>query len=125
MSLTIAVAEIMPGFLELSIAGRLDSTAANQLEREFHGLMEQELRALRINMANVSYVSSMGLRAIFMVSRALKSKGAACQLVSLQPQVLKVFEIVKALPDLGVFASIEEADAYFDAIQGKVLAEKR
>jgi sigma-B regulation protein RsbU (phosphoserine phosphatase) len=38
-------------------------------------------------------------------------------LVNPQPQVRKVFEIVKALPFETIFRNIEEADAYLSKIQ--------
>jgi hypothetical protein len=42
-------------------------------------------------------------------------------MANLQPQIKKVIEIAQALPSESIFASIEEADAYFDAMQKKVL----
>jgi hypothetical protein len=35
----------------------------------------------------------------------------------LQPQIRKVFDILNALPTLQVFTSIQELDAYLDAMQ--------
>ena len=36
---------------------------------------------------------------------------------SMQPQIQKVFEIVKALPNLKMFKDWEEMDEYLDAVQ--------
>jgi hypothetical protein len=41
-------------------------------------------------------------------------------MINLQPQVAKVFEIVKALPDFNIFTSAEEADEYLFNIQKKM-----
>jgi hypothetical protein len=38
-------------------------------------------------------------------------------LANLQPPVQKVFDIVRALPAADIFASVEEMDAYLDAMQ--------
>ena len=43
--------------------------------------------------------------------------------INAQPQIAKVFAIVKMLPPQSMFASREEAGAYFAAIQNKVLEE--
>ncbi len=39
--------------------------------------------------------------------------------INLQPQIRKVFDIVKAIPDSSIFASIDELDKYLDSIQRK------
>jgi len=40
--------------------------------------------------------------------------------INLQPQIQKVFDILKAIPSLKVFASIQELDRYLDLMQKKV-----
>jgi hypothetical protein len=40
-------------------------------------------------------------------------------LTNRQPQIVKVFEIVKALPDLRVFETDEEMDGYLRTMQDK------
>jgi anti-anti-sigma regulatory factor len=42
-------------------------------------------------------------------------------LLNLQPQVRKVFDIIKALDGMNVFKSQEEMDEYLTAMQNKVL----
>ena len=37
--------------------------------------------------------------------------------MNLQPQIQKVFDILKAIPTLKVFANIEELDNYLDVMQ--------
>jgi hypothetical protein len=39
------------------------------------------------------------------------------------PQIEKVFEIIKALPDQRIFKNIEELDRYLDRMQKKVVKE--
>ena len=43
--------------------------------------------------------------------------------MNLQPQIEKVFEIIKALPDQRIFKDIEELDRYLDRMQKKVIKE--
>jgi hypothetical protein len=40
--------------------------------------------------------------------------------MNLQPQIQKVFDILKAIPSLKVFANIQELDEYLDLMQKKV-----
>ena len=39
-----------------------------------------------------------------------------------QPQIQKVFDVVKAVPLNEIFSTVAEADAYLDAMQKKVLS---
>jgi hypothetical protein len=51
----------------------------------------------------------------------LKAQNGVLQMVNVQPQIKKVFDIAAALPPETVFASVAEADAYLDMMQKKVL----
>lgn len=42
---------------------------------------------------------------------------------NLQPQIQKVFDIVKAVPLNSIFSSTAEADSYLDLMQKKVLQD--
>jgi len=45
--------------------------------------------------------------------------------MNLQPQIQKVFDILKAIPSLKVFASIEELDRYMDVMQKAVQKQNK
>ena len=57
----------------------------------------------------------------FKARKALAARAGKVLVVNLQPQIRKVFDIVKAVPVSDVFASVAELDAYLDAMQRKVL----
>ncbi len=67
--------------------------------------------------------SSAGLRSLFKAKKAASAKGGQFLIVHVQPSVQKVFDIVKALPSEGIFASIEEMDEYLDGVQRRAKAE--
>jgi anti-anti-sigma regulatory factor len=52
--------------------------------------------------------------------KALKETSGRMVFTNLQPQIQKVFDILKAIPSLKVFASIQELDRYLDSMQKKV-----
>jgi anti-anti-sigma regulatory factor len=56
---------------------------------------------------------------VFKTAKSLRSVGGQLALANRQPQIVKVFEIVKALPDLRVFESDAEMDEYLDAMQDR------
>ena len=68
-------------------------------------------------MKELEYVSSAGLKVIAKACRKMKEKSGAVAITGLQPQIEKVFDIIKALPDFGIFKDDAEADEYFDHMQ--------
>jgi anti-anti-sigma factor len=70
-------------------------------------------------MKDVEYVSSAGVRVILKARKVLKKQNGQALLMHLQPQVKKVFEIIKALPTTQVFTSVAELDRYLDQMQKK------
>ena len=123
MSLTTSVVEKMPGYFEIALTGRLDTETHTQLEKIANDLMGLQAKGVRLDMAKLSYISSMGLRVVLQLAKALKAKKGAFQLTNLQPQIKKVFDIAATLPQGSIFASVKEADDYFDAMQRKALGQ--
>jgi len=111
--------EVRAGTFEVALEGRLDALAADRLELALAPLLAGSPRAVQLNMSGVSYISSRGLAVVISTIKHLRSHGGKLALSGLQPPVRKVFEIAAALPEESVFASPDEADRYFDAIQRK------
>jgi anti-anti-sigma factor len=123
MPLTIAMKEQKPGLIEIALGGRLDTETSPQLEKKLAEILPGPVRAVRFEMSLLDYISSMGIRVLFKAFKTLRSKKAMFLLVNPQPQIKKVLEIAQALPPEAVFQSIQEADAYFDAMQKKALGQ--
>ena len=108
-------------FWEVSLTGSLDTETAPELEEDLAQIFDSDNNKLIFNMTGVDYVSSAGIRIIAMASRKMTEKSGAIALTGLQPQIKKVFDIVKALPSFGIFKDEAEADDYFDHMQKTVL----
>ena len=106
---------------KISLHGRLDTNTTPQLDDILNGLFLGDTLSVVYDLANLEYISSAGLRAIFRTSKELEKKGGQMAVVSLQPQVKKVFDIVKAIPIQSIFASWAEVDEYLDTVQKQVL----
>ena len=104
---------------EIALQGRIDAVSADRLEDALAPILAGSPRTLQLNMAGVSYISSRGLGVVISTIKRLHAHGGKFAMTELQPPVRKVFEIAAALPEESVFASAEEADRYFDAIQRK------
>jgi len=121
MALKVSVAENRSFSRTLRLEGRLDTETAPLLDGELDKVINSTANVLVFDLADLEYISSAGLRTIFRAQQAMAKRSGRTMLVNPQPQVQKVFEIVKAV-DLGaVFVSIKELDEYLDAMQRKVI----
>jgi len=125
MSLTIDYQQQDRRLATLAIAGRLDAQTAPELDAAAvtAGESVDGNATIVLDMKGLDYISSAGLRSIAKLRRAMQARGGTVLLVNPQPQVRKVFDIVKAVPVNEVFTSIAELDAYLDTMQRKVIAE--
>jgi anti-anti-sigma factor len=118
MPLQIVMRERKPGYFELALTGRLDTTTAPQLEQKITALLATPVSGLVLDLARLEYISSMGLRVILGAMKGLNSD--AFMVSNMQPPVQRVFEISQIVPEEQYFASLEEADRYYDEVQRKV-----
>jgi anti-anti-sigma factor len=120
MSLKITAQEKQALYYTVKLEGSLDTSTYPQLESQLRALIVIPAKAIVLDMSKLDYISSMGLRVIFKALKDMQAQGGWLVLSSMQPQIHKVFEIANALPDDGIFETVEEADAYYDAMQKKV-----
>ena len=121
MALTTRISTDRTFSKRVSISGRLDTITAPELEVELDLITKQDIGLLVFDLANLEYISSAGLRVIFKATKTIKAMGGQCGVLKMQPQIKKVFDIVKALPDIPIFKDDQEMDEYLDAMQQKVL----
>jgi anti-sigma B factor antagonist len=120
MSLQIHVEDNNSSILRLSLDGRLDTTTANDLDKSIHNSLTPETQTVILNLQNLNFISSAGLRVLAKVRKTMKSREGKVYFINLTPQVQKVFDIVKAVPLSEVFVSTQELDAYLTAMQAEV-----
>ena len=115
--LRIDVANQGEGRVCVWLNGRLDTQTYAQCEERIRPFLTSATRVLMFDLTGLDYLSSMGLRVLMQTTKALTAHGGRCLLTHLQPAIRQVIEIANALPREAVFASVEEADRYLDAIQ--------
>ena len=105
------------GTYVLTLDGSIDGQTASLLQHKLDQLVAERPALITLDMAKVTYVSSAGLRVILKTQRALNDIKGKLVFMHLQPQVRKVFDIIKALPSMRVFRDLGEMDAYLNRIQ--------
>ena len=101
----------------VALAGALNTDTAPEFEQRLLAVLAgvQELTVL--DMKDLDYISSAGLRVIFKAAKQAKAAGRRLAAANRKPHIDKVFEILKALPDMTVFANEAELDDYLAAMQ--------
>jgi anti-anti-sigma factor len=120
MSLDIKINEQQAGVQKVQLSGRLDTLTAPQLDSALASVLDNA-DTLVFDMADLEYISSAGLRSILVANKRVKANNGRTCILSIQPQIRKVFDVVRALPDVPVFKNDVEMDEYLDMIQRKVL----
>lgn len=121
MSLSIEIAPPANGNQRVALAGRLDTHTYGELDQQLAPVLGSTIHSLVLDLAGLDYISSAGVRSIFKARKALSARGGKVVVVNPKPQIQKVFDVVKAVPLDEIFSSVQEADAYLDAMQKKVL----
>ncbi len=117
MALTIDFKQTSDETLSMALQGSLDSDTTPELDAAFTESIGPSTKVVALNMAGVTFISSAGLRVIFKTLKLMKSRGGQVTVTQMTKGVRKVFEIVKVMPDLTVFASQAEMDEYLSEIQ--------
>jgi len=121
MTLKVASSEKSQGVFIISPEGSLDTDTYPILEEKVDLLLDTSPDMLIFDMEKLDYISSMGVRVIAKAKKSLKKSEGKVVMLNLQPQIRKVFEIIKALPSEQIFESVEELDQYLDTMQKETI----
>ena len=87
------------GTLTITLEGRLDTTTAPELEREIGDL--SDVQNLVIDMKNLEYISSAGLRVLLKAQKIMNVKGSMKR-INVGGMIMEVFEITGFLDILTI-----------------------
>jgi anti-anti-sigma factor len=81
------------GFVEYKLEGRLDTRNYPETEKKLMEGIENGERVMLLDLSNLSYISSSGLRVLLMVLKKLHALKGTIVLLGLQDQIKEIFEI--------------------------------
>lgn len=97
------------GITVISLNGRLDAETSGDLAMKFAALIEAKKNCLILDMAELEYISSAGLRVILEATKKTRALGGDTYLVRIQEYVAKVLEISGLSSFLKIYDSVESA----------------
>ena len=120
MELTVKLKQSTPSIITLLPAGKINSDTSEILDREIARALTEPVKILVIDMADVSFITSAGIGVITKANVSTARKNAEFVMIHLQPQVKQVFEVIRLLPTMNVFESVEELDKYLGILQRRI-----
>jgi anti-sigma B factor antagonist len=81
------VVKLDPGFTQIALSGKLDVEGEGQIGDEFRRLIDSHKSHFVVEMSDVSYLASLGIRLLFAGAKSLAAEGKKMVVVSPQPMV--------------------------------------
>lgn len=99
--------------LVATATGRIDFAGAQVLEGALASALAPDgpVRGIVIDLADVDYISSVGLRVLMVAAKAMRARKASIAVASLQPVVAEIFEISRFHHVVDVRGSVRDAIA--------------
>jgi anti-sigma B factor antagonist len=105
--------EIQPGLWLVTPDGRLDAATAPALEASLNQILEKGNIWIVVNMSQVSYIASRGLKTLVSAWRKAGDAGGNLVLFGMAKRVAQVFETVGFLHIFDIYETGEDAEAAF------------
>ncbi len=112
MDLHAIVSQQMGGAVMVSLSGRLDVESAASAQRMFTDVLTgggSPPSMLMVNTAEVSFISSTGIRSLLLAAKQAKSDGVGLALVGLTPSIREILSLTGMLDMFGIYDSATEA----------------
>ncbi len=116
MTLDIKIIKKKDYVYSVQLQGSIDTETSADLEEELKEIIDEKTKAVILDMGGVNYLSSAGIGVVIWAKKALQEKNATFAMINLQPQIKKVFDIMKILPMVNIFDDMPEADKYIDQV---------
>jgi anti-sigma B factor antagonist len=93
----------------VTVSGRVDSATAPDLQKALQDLLDAERKQLVLDLKDVDYMSSAGLRVLVAMQKAAKKDGGALRLAQLSARVSEVLELAGLAPVFEIYPDVVEA----------------
>ena len=108
---------------QLTISGKLDSETSAEFDQHIRQSIAGGASIIILDMASLEMITSAGVGVIMKTQTTLAKRAGELMMLNMQPQIKKVFEIVRLLPTLTVFENRAEMDNYLIKIQQRMQEE--
>ena len=93
----------------IKVSGRLNAASAGEFDRECGPWIDEQGTYLVLDLEELDYISSAGLRCILTVAKRLKANGGKLAMCGLQGMVEEVVNLSGFAAYIPIFPSVSEA----------------
>jgi len=93
----------------VSVNGRMDAASAPDFEKNMQEMIDSGKRAFAVDLSELEYISSAGLRAILSIAKRLKALNGNLCIASLRGPVKEVFEISGFSSIIPIYDNVDAA----------------
>ena len=93
----------------LALSGKLDATTAKTFEDRILGVINSGTQRLVVDLSQLDYVSSSGLRVFIIAAKRLQTVDGKIVMCSMKDHVRQVFDLAGFSSMLSIYASRDEA----------------
>lgn len=123
MALKITSTQKNPHTASFTLTGQLNSETVPALDQQVRKSLLDGVGIIILDLASLEMITSAGIGVIMKTQTSLAKRGGELMMLNMQPQIKKVFEIVRLLPTLQVFDDTKEMDNYLIKIQQRIQEE--
>ena len=105
----------LSGVTKAQLSGRLDTANVNGVESEFTSGVLPLAQNTIVDLSDVSFIASLGIRMLLGAARGLSVKGARLVMFGATPPVMEIIETTALSDTIPVFGSEEDAVAAVSA----------
>jgi len=99
------------GVTKAQLTGRLDTANVNGVESQFTAGVLPLAQNTVVDLSNVSFIASLGIRMLLSTARGLNGKGAKLVMFGATPPVMEIIETTALSDMIPVFGSEDDAMA--------------
>jgi anti-anti-sigma factor len=94
----------------IKLIGKLDITGVEQIENQFAGHCAGEEVRVVVDLSQVDYLASIGIRLLTMTVKSLRNRGGRMVLLSPIPDVQHVLEVTGIPAIIPIYSHLESAE---------------
>lgn len=101
--------QLADGVQKIALSGRMDSAGTEQIDLRFTGLTATRPALIVVDLSEVSFLASIGMRTLLTNAKALALRGGHMALAAPQPLVEEVLRLAGIAALIPVYADIDSA----------------
>lgn len=107
--MNISIDEKSSGLVVIALAGRMDASNAGEFTEAFDGVLEKRPTHLVVDLGDLQYISSAGLRSVLTLIKTAKASNVALKFCAMQPMVADMFRISGFSAMLSIYNTLDAA----------------